>query len=397
MQNREMFAGLKVVELASVLAGPSAGQFFAELGAEVLKVENLKTGGDVTRTWLGKGEVPGKISAYFSSVNWGKQSIAIDLSTAEGKEIVSSLCASADLVIASYKPGDAKKLGVDYLTLKKKNGKLIYGEVTGYGSDNDRVGYDAVVQAESGFMSINGEKGGNPLKMPVALIDVLAAHHLKEGLLLALLRRQQTGEGQHVAVSLIQAGIASLANQATNWLVANNLPGRQGSEHPNIAPYGDNFLTADGKRVLLAIGSDRQFERLCNVLSISDLPNEDRFRTNPNRVKNRGSLNEKLADAISTLKAAELMKKCNELKIPAGIIQNIKEVFELDEAQQIVLRSDDLLGVRNVVSTSNGALQGLPHILPPPTFGQHTDQILSEKLSFDPNTLTELRRKRIIY
>ena len=396
MQNKEMFAGLKVVELASVLAGPSVGQFFAELGAEVLKVENLRAGGDVTRTWLGKGEIPGKISAYFSAVNWGKQSIAIDLSATEGKEIVWRLCAEADLVIASYKPGDAIKLGVDYPTLKENNEKLVYGEVTGYGPDNERVGYDAVIQAESGFMSINGEKGGNPLKMPVALIDVLAAHHLKEGLLLALLSRQQTGLGQHVAVSLIQSGIASLANQATNWLVANNLPGRQGSEHPNIAPYGDNFMTVDAKRVLLAIGSDRQFEQLCKVLSISDLSSDIRFSTNPNRVKNREALNQKLAATISTITATALMQKCNALKIPAGIIQNIKEVFEMDAAKQILLKSDDLHGVRNAISTNNGWLPELSHILPPPKFGQHTDLILTEKLSFDSKKVKELRSRGII-
>ncbi|HRW98805.1 MAG TPA: CoA transferase, partial [Cyclobacteriaceae bacterium] len=184
MQNKELFTGLKVVELASVLAGPSVGQFFAELGAEVIKVENLHGGGDVTRTWKGNGEQTGDVSAYFSSVNWGKKSLALDLSKKEGREIVQQLASKADLIIASYKPGDAEKLGVDYGTLSKLNRGLIYGQVTGYGPDNERVGYDAVIQAESGFMDLNGTPDSGPTKMPVALIDVLAAHHLKEGLLL---------------------------------------------------------------------------------------------------------------------------------------------------------------------------------------------------------------------
>jgi crotonobetainyl-CoA:carnitine CoA-transferase CaiB-like acyl-CoA transferase len=160
---------------------------------------------------------------------------------------VQKLAAKSDIVIASYKPGDAEKLGVSYGQLKTNNEQLIYGQVTGYGSDNDRVGYDAVIQAESGFMDLNGEKNGAPTKMPVALVDVLAGHQLKEGLLLALLKREKTGAGGFVEVSLIQTAVASLTNQATNWLIAGKLPSRQGSAHPNIAPYGESFLTKDGK------------------------------------------------------------------------------------------------------------------------------------------------------
>src|SRR4051812_45658620 len=162
---------IRVLELASVLAGPSAGQFFAELGAEVIKVENVQTGGDVTRTWKAEGEKPGDLSAYFCCCNWGKKSVAVDLTSPEGKNFVQDQAAKSDIVIASYKPGDAHKLGVSYDQLIVRNDKLIYAQVTGYGPDNDRVGYDAVIQAESGFMDLNGERNGSPLKMPVALID----------------------------------------------------------------------------------------------------------------------------------------------------------------------------------------------------------------------------------
>lgn len=396
MQNNEMFSRLKVVELASVLAGPAVGQFFAELGAGVVKVENLKTGGDVTRTWKVKGENTGEVSAYFSSVNWGKMSLAIDLSKWEGREIVHELVRDADIVIASYKPGDAEKLGVDFDSLKKINSSLIYGQITGYGSTNDRVGYDAVIQAESGFMDLNGEKGGQPLKMPVALIDVLAAHHLKEGLLVALLRRQISGKGELVEVSLIQAAISSLANQAANYLIANTLPRRQGSIHPNIAPYGENYQTQDGKRILLAIGSDRQFADLCKICGLPELGKDQRFSTNASRVVNREELGKTLEKAISGMNSADLSEKFNEFKIPGGIVQNLAEVFAMEEAKNMLIEIDGLRGVRNLASLHSGHLQDISHILPPPGFGEHTEEVLGKKLGFSAQKVALLRQNSII-
>lgn len=369
-----MLKDLKVLELASVLAGPSVGQFFAELGAEVIKVENLKTGGDVTRTWKGNGEVTDDRSAYFCSVNWGKKSIAVDLTSSEGKRIVQTLAAKSDIVIASYKPGDAEKLGVSYEQLRSKNSKLIYGQITGYGSDNERVGYDAVIQAESGFMDLNGDKSGLPTKMPVALIDVLAGHQLKEGLLVALLKRERTGEGGFVEVSLIQTAISSLTNQATNWLVANKLPSRQGSLHPNIAPYGESFETKDGKRILLAVGSDRQFFDLLRILKIDPLMFENKFSTNHRRIENREEMNAVLAEAIGKLTASDLFLQIHQSKIPAGIIQNVKEVFEMQSAKELLMYADSLTGVRTFVANSSDQKNNL---LPPPHFGEHTEEVLS--------------------
>jgi crotonobetainyl-CoA:carnitine CoA-transferase CaiB-like acyl-CoA transferase len=199
-----MFENLKVLELASVLAGPGVGQFFAELGATVIKVENPKTSGDVTRGWKVAGEMTDDRSAYFCAVNWGKQSIAVNLDSTEGQSIVHKLAEQCDVVVASYKPADAEKIRVDYHTLRKFNPSLIYGSITGYGPDQPRVGYDAVIQAESGFMFLNGEPGRTSLKMPVALIDILAGHQLKEGILLAIIRREKTGEGAFIEISLIQ-------------------------------------------------------------------------------------------------------------------------------------------------------------------------------------------------
>jgi crotonobetainyl-CoA:carnitine CoA-transferase CaiB-like acyl-CoA transferase len=372
-----MLENLKVLELANVLAGPSVGQFFAELGAEVIKVENLKTGGDVTRTWKSAVEQTDDRSAYFCSVNWGKKSIAVDLTSPEGKTIVQKLATQSDIIIASYKPGDAEKLGVAYAQLATRNPQLIYGQITGYGSDNDRVGYDAVLQAESGFMDLNGEKTGPPTKMPVALIDVLAGHQVKEGLLLALLNRERTGKGCLVEVSLIETALASLANQASNWLVANVLPTRQGSAHPNIAPYGESFETADGKRVLLAIGSDRQFQDLCVILGLSP---DARFGTNQLRVQNRVALAGQLALAFKTRTSEELMHEIHRKKIPAGIIQNIKEALAMPGLEDIFLTSSSMRGIRSFVAQFPGqsSRESNRHPLPPPHFGEHTEEIMKK-------------------
>ena len=371
-----IFKDLRVLELASVLAGPSVGQFFAELGAEVIKVENLKSGGDVTRTWKIAGEKEGDLSAYFCSCNWGKKSVAVDLSSIKGREIVQRLAVKSDIVIASYKPGDAEKLGVAFEQLRMNNQQLIYGQITGYGSDNDRVGYDAVIQAEAGFMDLNGEKDGPPIKMPVALIDILAGHQLKEGLLLALLKRDRIGEGSLVEVSLIQTAISSLANQATNWLTTGKIPTRKGSSHPNIAPYGDSFLMSDGKRILLAIGTDRQFDDLMELLGIGLEALGNTFLTNQLRVENRIALNHLLEGRMAKIDSKAFLEKANHKKIPAGVIQNLKEVFEMKEAGELLIDKNGVVGVRNFIGTVDGNRSPITGLLPPPHFGEHAEEIL---------------------
>jgi crotonobetainyl-CoA:carnitine CoA-transferase CaiB-like acyl-CoA transferase len=378
------FKNIKVLELASVLAGPGVGQFFAELGAQVIKVENFKSGGDVTRTWKAKGEKTDDRSAYFCSVNWGKQSIGVDLNTAEGLDIVRKLAAQSHIIIASYKPGDAEKLGVDYKTLSENHTDLIYGQVTGYGSDNPRVGYDAIIQAESGFMFMNGVPGGPSLKIPVALMDIIAAHHLKEGLLLAILEKAFTGKGKLVEISLIQAAVSSLANQGSNYLVANKIPQKQGSAHPNIAPYGDVFITADEKEILLAVGTDHQFALLIKILKIEHLSKDNRFKSNALRVENRLFLNEFLEKEIKKWNCAELLKHLNKNLVPAGQIRDLKEVFEEPEAKKITLSSHGFHGVRTFVANP---LSDLPaHFPPPPRLGEHTRQIM-QLLNFSPTAI----------
>ncbi len=372
-----MFDELKVLELASVLAGPSVGQFFAELGAEVIKIENALTGGDVTRSWKAAGEQTDDRSAYFCSVNWGKKSVALDLNLENERKIVHALARKADIVIASYKPGDAEKLGVDYETLSTLNPKLIYGQITGYGNDNPRVGYDAIIQAEAGFISMNGEPGGQSLKMPVALMDILAGHHLKEAILLALWKRERTGKGDCVEVSLIQAAVSSLANQATNWLVADKLPTKQGSSHPNIAPYGDVFQTKDKKEVLLAIGSDRQFQDLCSLLEIGSLGTDEKFRTNASRVEMRLELNSVLQSRIGQYLSDELLAEIHRAKVPAGLIQNVQQVFEMPEARELIIESEGIRGILNFAAKATSWLtptgKSKP-LLKPPHLGEHTEE-----------------------
>jgi crotonobetainyl-CoA:carnitine CoA-transferase CaiB-like acyl-CoA transferase len=368
-------SSLKVLELASVLAGPAVGQFFAELGAEVIKVENERAGGDVTRTWRSPGEKTDDRSAYFTCVNWGKKSVAADLSDPRGQEILLKLAASADIVITSFKPGDAEKLGTDYESLRKVNSALIYGEITGYGSTDPKVGYDAVIQAESGFMSLNGEADGMPLKIPVALMDLLAAHHLKEGLLVALWNRQRTGKGQKVSVSLYDAAVSSLGNQASNWLVGGSHPRRQGSLHPNIAPYGEMLKTRDGQLILLAIGNDKQFKNLLHVLRLEKVVSDPRFSSNEKRVTNRGALYTVLSDAALNFDAQSLMAEIHSNQIPAGLIAAVPDVLASTKSQALMMESDGMRGLRTMVARFDGAFSDPNTLLPPPHLGEHTAEI----------------------
>jgi crotonobetainyl-CoA:carnitine CoA-transferase CaiB-like acyl-CoA transferase len=268
--------------------------------------------------------------------------------------------------------------------------------ITGYGSKNSRVGYDAVIQAESGFMFMNGEPGGASLKIPVALMDVLAGHQLKEGLLLALLYKERTGKGQLVEVSLIQSALASLANQGSNWLVANKLPGKSGSAHPNIAPYGDMFVSVDNKEILLAVGSDRQFRELCSVLSVPELADDEKFKTNSSRVAHRDVLNTLLGARISAFPAIELNESLKKANVPVAVIQNIQEALESPEAKSLFLESDEgIRGLRSFVAESNESSIS-PHILPPPHFGENTTEVLSKILHFTSESIDELRSSGVI-
>ncbi len=332
-----LFKDLVVIELAGVLAGPSVGLFLAELGARVIKIENPNTGGDVTRTWRLPGEQSGtNESAYYWSVNTKKEILFLDLKRIEAQQTLHALVEKADIVITNYKLGDAVKNGADYATLSHLQPKLIYASVNGFGENSPRTAYDLILQAESGFMSLNGTPDSGPIKMPVALIDLLAAHQLKEALLIALLKRERLNCGSHISVSLFNSAIASLANQATNWLIAHHLPQRTGSLHPNIAPYGEVFTTHDQKQITFAIGNDDHFKSLCELAALTELISDERYRRNTDRVKNRVELFESLQPAIKALTYEKIHRFCQEKHLPMGLIRNLKEVFELPEAKELL-------------------------------------------------------------
>ena len=343
MKKQELFTDLKIVELAGVLAGPAVGMFFAELGATVLKVENPSNKGDVTRSWRLESENENTQSAYYSSVNYNKAIVWADLKNADDFEIVMNHIASADVVISNFKPSSAIKLGLDAVALRQKFPKLIYAQISGYGIDDETPAFDVVLQAEAGYMYINGEAGRTPLKMPIAMIDVLAAHQLKEAILIALLQRSKTGIGAIVHISLYNAALSSLVNQATNYLMAGEIPQKMGSLHPNIAPYGETFYTNEGKAIVLAVGNDKQFVSLCKCLNLTfrqaqdDVANSILFSTNALRVQNRIVLGKILAYAFSKFDSATLLNELKKNNVPCGDIRSMDEVLNTGTAQKLIL------------------------------------------------------------
>jgi crotonobetainyl-CoA:carnitine CoA-transferase CaiB-like acyl-CoA transferase len=267
-----LFAGTRVLDLSTVLAGPSVATFFAELGATVMKVENPRTKGDVTRSWkLSSENAVSDISAYFASVNYRKSYVWIDFSANDSRPQLEELIRTSDIIITNFKEGDDRKFKLTSQDVHELQPKAIIASLKGFQSHPNRIAYDVVLQAECGFMFMNGTEQSGPLKMPVALIDVIAAHQLKEGILCALLRRSETGKGSTVRVTLEEAALSALANQASNYLMAGHIAQAAGSLHPNIAPYGETFQCSDNKRLVLAVGSDAQFNRLCEVVGFDEL------------------------------------------------------------------------------------------------------------------------------
>jgi len=340
-----MLKNLKVLDFSSVLAGPAVATFFAELGAQVTKVENKLQGGDVTRQWkLASEPKESNVSAYFSSVNYGKTYLYLDLNNPEEKQQIIELAKSADVLITNYRDSSLKKLGLDYDAIKTLNPKLIYAAITGFETTPDRAAYDVVLQAETGYMAMNGTPETAPVKLPLAFIDILAAHQLKEAILLALLQRTETGKGSSVSVSLEAAAISSLANQAGNWLMAGHNPQPIGSLHPNIAPYGETFKTLDQKLIVTAVGSDEQFKKLCQILGDESISEDEKYHSNPQRVQNRMTLHADLQQLFARFNRADLMEKFIQQNVPAGAIKTIAEVFESSFAQSMVL-SEEIEGV----------------------------------------------------
>jgi crotonobetainyl-CoA:carnitine CoA-transferase CaiB-like acyl-CoA transferase len=363
--------GLRVLELASILAGPSVGLFLAELGADVVKVENPACGGDATRGWKLTGEdAPDGRCAYFCSVNWGKRSLALDLKQPEQLEILHKLLAKTDVLLANFRPGQAERLGLPWPEPQTLYPGLITGWVTGYGPHSRRPGFDVLVQAEAGYIASNGPSGGPGCRLPVAFIDVLTAHQLKEGLLVALWERERTGRGKTVEVSLWRTALASLVNQGTNYLMTGYCAQPSGTEHPNLFPYG-TLLDCQDAQVLVAVGTDWQFAQLCAALG--QFPWAEEFALNAVRVGRRQELNALLQAAAGTRLSSDLLSELERRGVPAGRLQTVAQA--LAEAPD-VLWHQGLAGIRSL------AFSGYPtlDLRPPPRLGEHSQEVLAEWL-----------------
>jgi len=320
--------GIRVVELARILAGPWCGQMLADLGAEVIKVESPE--GDDTRRW-GPPFIDREgdhTAAYFHACNRGKQSVTADFSTPEGQALVRGLVEGADILIENFKLGGLTRFGLDWESLRKVNPRLIYCSITGFGQDGPyahRPGYDYIMQGMTGLMSITGEPGGQPQRFGVAVVDVVTGLYACSAVLAALHRRETTGEGGQVELSLFDAGIALTANQAMNYLASGVPPQRQGNQHPNLVPY-QVFECADG-HIIIATGNDAQYRRLCAVLDLAPLATDPRFATNADRIARRDTLVTLLGEATRVRAKADLLAACEAQGVPVGPINDLGEVF----------------------------------------------------------------------
>lgn len=325
---------LKILELASVLAGPSVGSFFSELGCQVIKIENKATKGDITRQWKLATENPDNpISAYYAAINYNKKNLLLDFFNPDDIQQLQDHIKQTDIVILNFKQADYHKFNLTFEALKLLNPKIIYATISGFEDNNPRLAYDLVLQAETGFMHMNGQSNSPPTKFPIAIIDLFAAHQLKQAILVALYEQTFDQKPRQISVSLYESAIASLANQATNYLMQNQIPERQGSLHPNIAPYGEIFQTKDHQSIVLAIGSDKQSNNLFQYLNISDTT---LFHNNQARLTNRTLLQQILQTKIKEITTADLQTKLLQKEIPFGIIKNMAQVFENPTAQKMI-------------------------------------------------------------
>ncbi|MFB9951760.1 CaiB/BaiF CoA transferase family protein [Rhizobium puerariae] len=379
-------SGIRVIELARVLAGPWAGQMLADMGADVIKVEN-PDGGDDTRAWgppfVEGGNGENLSAAYYHSTNRGKRSIAIDLKTEEGQETVRRLAATADVLIENFKLGGLTKYGLDYDSLKTVNPRLIYCSITGFGQNGpyaNLAGYDYIVQGMSGFMSITGEPEGEPMKAGVAIADIFTGIYAVTAIQAALIHAMKTGEGQHIDMALLDVQAGILANQNMNYLISGKAPVRLGNAHPNISPY-EVVPTQDG-HLILAVGNDGQFRRLCRILGVEQAADDVRFAINKARVANRGEVRQLVTAETMKWKKADLLAACGENAVPAGPINSIAEMFDDPQVKARGLRIDleaadgtVIPGVRNPIVLSETPLA---YHRPSPALGEHTADVLAE-------------------
>ena len=380
--------GLFVLDLSRILAGPTCTQLLGDLGATVIKVENPKTGGDDTRGWgpnyaKNADRSPSDLSAYFMAANRNKHSIAVDIADPEGQRILRHLAARADIVIENFKPDGLLKYGLDHATLLKAHPALVYCSISGYGQtgpNRTQPGYDLMAQGFGGIMSVTGDPEGAPTKVGVGIADVMCGMYATIGILAALRHRDQTGEGQHIDLSLVDSSMAWLINEGTNFLTSGQLPERRGNAHPNIVPY-DAFECADG-HILLAVGNDAQFMRYCDALGLEETATDPRFKTNLGRIENRAELMKAIRPEMRVIAKDDLLSRLEAVGVPCGPIHTIDEALTSDQAQA---RGAVVDVPRADIDKGHVSLLGNPlkfsatpvtYNRPPPRFGQDTAEIL---------------------
>ncbi len=398
-------AGFRVLDLSRILAGPWASQLLADLGAEVIKIERPGQGDD-TRAWGPpympdeSGEPTGE-AAYFHGANRGKQSVCIDMSSPQGRELIVQLVDKCDVLIENFKVGGLKKYGLDYSSVKAINPKLVYCSITGFGQTgpfSDRAGYDFMIQAMGGLMSVTGEPDGQPMKVGVALSDVMTGLYAANAIQAALIHQLRSGEGQYIDLALLDVQVATLANQAMNYLASGDNPKRLGNAHPNIVPY-QAFQTADGY-LILAVGNDAQFARFCDLAGRSELASDERFEKNSNRVKNRETLIPPLIKIFQTQTTDWWMERLNLKGIPCGPIANIDQVFDnpqvLHRDMRLELTHPTAGKVASVANPIKFSESPVTYDKAPPLLGQHTEQVLGELLELDAAQIDQLKSDSII-
>ena len=393
--------GLRVFDLTRVLAGPTCAQMLGDLGADVIKVERPGSGDD-TRGFA-PPVMPGtEESAYFVGVNRNKRSVTLDISTAEGQDLALRLIAGCDILLENYKVGALAKFGLGYAQLRERFPGLIYCSITGFGQTGPyakRPGYDSLVQAMGGVMSLTGEPDGMPQKVGVPVADLFAGLYGCIGVLAALRHRDATGQGQQVDIGMLDTNVAWLANQGMNYLATGENPARLGNQHPNIAPY-QVFATADG-HVVLSVGNDPTFRRFCEGFGLGHLPGDPRFATNAARVANRQLVTDTLAPVLREQPTAWWVERLEAIGVGCGPINTLSEVFADPQVQArgVVVTMPHAASPDGVQVLANPVrLSETPadYRLPPPLLGQHTDEVLSERLGLEPEAIEGLRARGVI-
>ncbi len=393
--------GVTVLDLSRVLAGPWATQLLGDLGAEVIKIERPGEGDD-TRQWgppfATRADGSRGDAAYFFCANRNKKSVTVDIANPDGAGIVRALAARADVVVENFKVGGLRKYGLDFESLSRANPRLVYCSITGFGQTGpyaDRAGYDYMIQAMGGLMSITGEADGAPMKVGVAVADLSAGLYASNAILAALLHARSTGQGQHIDIALFEVQAAMLANQATNFFVSGEVPRRLGNAHPNLVPY-QPFPTADGD-VVIAVGNDGQFRALCAALGEPGLADDERFAVNARRVENRTELVARLKTLTGSRPSADLIGLLEAAGVPCGPINSIDQVFAHPQAvgrgtavrQE---RPDIPSGLSTVASPIRLSASPVSYDLPPPALGADTEEVLLAHLGLDEAGIERLRR-----